>query len=265
MKRLMKTVVTGAALALPTLACAQVIGGGILGTLHDFASQTGDGSFYKTTQAGSTAANTVGLCTFCHTPHSAQTTKLLWNHRLSASNFTWDVATTSSGTAFPTLASTYSGPTVKCLSCHDGTIAIGDVSMYKGAAGVYNTYKITDPIFQIAKGAIAGNMKGNHPVGMPYPFGAAVNTYNGVTTNANVVLTEFQANPVNANGQKVKLYNDTGVGVIVSGAVAGKSGIECSSCHDPHNKLATDDLFLRGKVAGSTAAGGYLCLQCHIK
>ena len=72
MKRFVKTVVVAAALTLPALASAQVIGGGLLGTLHDFASMTGDGAAYLTTQSaaiGSTA-NSVGLCTFCHTRKS---------------------------------------------------------------------------------------------------------------------------------------------------------------------------------------------------
>ena len=262
MKRITKTVGIAAALALPTLAFAQA---GLLGTVHDFASGTGDGAGYMATQVGGTAGNTVGLCSFCHTPHSAQTTQLLWNHKPSASTFTWDVATTSGGTAFPSLGSTYTGPTVKCLSCHDGTIAIGDVSMYKQAAGLYNQFKITDPVFQIAKGAVGGNMKGNHPVGMPYPYSGAVSTYAGITTGGQVVIADFQGNPVNQNGQKIKLYNDAGTNQIVAGANPGKTGIECSSCHDPHNKQATDDWFLRAKVAGSTAADGYICLQCHIK
>jgi hypothetical protein len=267
MKSWTKALVVAAALALPTLASAQVIGGGLLGTLHDFASGTGDGAGYLTTQSaaiGGATPNSVGLCTFCHTPHQAATTQLLWNHTLSNNSFSWDAATTTGGTNYAKLGPTYTGPTVKCLSCHDGSVAVGDVSLYKAAKQVLNTFKITDPMFQIAAGSA---LKGNHPVGMPYPFGQAANTYNGITTGTNVTLTEFQSNPVNTNGQAIKLYNDTGTttAAIAGGAVAAKSGIECSSCHDPHNKAATEDLFLRGKLAGSAAADGYICLQCHIK
>jgi hypothetical protein len=265
MKRWTKAVVVAAALALPTLASAQTIGAGLLGTLHDFASGTGDGLQYQTTQLGGAGANSVGLCTFCHTPHSAATTQLLWNHSMSANSFSWDAATTTGGTNYAKLGPTYTGPTVKCLSCHDGTVAVGDVSLYKAAKAVYNTFKITDPMFMISTGS---SLKGNHPVGMPYPLGGAAGTYNGITTGANVTLTEFQSTPVNAAGlSTVKLYNDTGTttAAIAGGAVAGKSGIECSSCHDPHNKAATDDLFLRAKLAGSASGDGYICLQCHIK
>ena len=52
----------------------------------------------------------------------------------------------------------------------------------------------------------------------------------------------------------------------VAGATAGSTGIECSSCHDPHNKQAVDDLFLRGTLTGNTGGPtGYICLKCHQK
>lgn len=269
MKKIVKKVVIAAAMASPLLAFAAA-GTGLLGGVHDFATNAA----YMTTQtdgAGVTvmATNSVGLCSYCHTPHSALQTSLLWNHKLSANTFTWDDAATQGGTAYASMAPTYKGPSVKCLSCHDGSIAIGDVALYNDKLNAnYNTYKVTG-YTQIAKGALAGNMAGNHPIAMPYPFGNAVSTYNTKTTGGAVTLTEFVANPVNQNGTTVKLYNDNGTGGITAGGVAGKSGIECSSCHDVHNKVAVDDMLLRGKINGSTAAagtgGGYLCLQCHTK
>ena len=44
----------------------------------------------------------MGLCTFCHTPHKALSTLLLWNHTLSTNSFRWDMAATTAGTTFPT-------------------------------------------------------------------------------------------------------------------------------------------------------------------
>ena len=270
MRRIVKNSVFAAALAVPLLVFAAP-GTGLLGTVHDFAT----GADYMATQTDGAGVavpgiNSVGLCSYCHTPHSALSTSLLWNHKLSANTFTWDDATTTGGTPYATMAPTYKGPSVKCLSCHDGSIAIGDVALYMDKTNVvYNTFKLgTDsPAYtQIGK---AGNMAGNHPVAMPYPFGNLSGTYNTKTTGGAVTLNEFVANPVNQNGTTVKLYNDNGTGGITGGAVAGKSGIECSSCHDVHNKVAVEDMLLRGKINGSTAVagvgGGYLCLQCHIK
>lgn len=251
-------------------AMAATPGAGLLGTAHDFASGIGTHSAaYLLTQGGSngagdpvsSAANQVGLCTYCHTPHSALSTQLLWNHKMSTNTFTWDVTTTTGGTAFASIAPTYKGPTVRCLSCHDGSVAIGDANLFvEGTPTNLNTFKITNPFFKIANGPL---MAKNHPVAMPYPLGNVPNTYNAITNGGEVVLADFRANP-HAPATSVKLYKDDGVN-ITGGTAAGTTGIECSSCHDPHNKQTQGDLFLRGKLAGSTQADGYLCLQCHIK
>lgn len=265
MKNFIKKLVVAAAMAAPILVMAATPGAGLFNTRHDFASRAA----YMATQlddkgVANPAPNSVGLCSYCHTPHSAISTSLLWNHNLSAATFTWDEATTTGGTPYASIAPAYKGPSVKCLSCHDGSVAVGDVALYMEGPAVFNTYKITGGAQIGAKGGVAGAMGGNHPIAMPYPLGNAASTYNTKTTGAAVVLSEFVAAPENTNATKVKLYSDNG-GSITGGGAAGTAGIECSSCHDVHNKASVDDLFLRGKIAGSTAAAGYLCLQCHVK
>ncbi|MBI3375182.1 MAG: hypothetical protein HY017_25970 [Betaproteobacteria bacterium] len=236
-------------------------GTGIAATAHDFTSNGVNGS------------TAVGLCTYCHTPHKAITSQLLWNHTLSTNTFSWDVAKTTAGTTFPSfVGNTYKGPTAKCLSCHDGSVAIGDIAWFKeGSHGGSDqlstkTMNDVDPNFVVgATGGVGGAMKGNHPVAMPYPFGNAASTYNGTTTGSLAVLTEWQADPTSLASANIRLFNDDGTGGISAGPVAAKTGIECSTCHDPHNKAAVDDLFLRGKITGSAQSDGYLCLQCHKK
>jgi hypothetical protein len=248
--RALKFFLVLAALALaPAIAWAGP-GDGLAGTHHDFSGKpaTTDGETFTT-----------GLCTFCHTPHKALSTLLLWNHTLSTNTFSWDAPTTTAGTIFPTFkGDTYLGPTAKCLSCHDGSVAIGDVAWFgEGKPDVIDPTKHgAGDKFNVGFG---GNMAGNHPVAMPYPYGNAKNTYNGVTTGDQATLSEWQATPL-AN---IRMFNDDGSGNISAGVVAAKTGIECSSCHDPHNKAAVDDLFLRGTLGGNTTA--YICLKCHIK
>ncbi len=217
-----------------------------------------------------TSTTPVGLCTFCHTPHKAISTLLLWNHTLSSNTFSWDVSKTTAGTDFPSFTGqSYKGPTAKCLSCHDGSVAVGDIAWFNEAphTGADNLSggQTVDATHNITFVAGTGQMKGNHPVAMPYPYNNAVNTYNASTTGAGAVLTEWQADPSLLASAKIRLFNDDGAGVISAGAVAAKTGIECSTCHDPHNKAAVDDLFLRGKLTGSAQTDGYLCLQCHKK
>ncbi len=240
-------VLLAVAMLVPAAAWAFTPGAGLAGTPHDFSASGGG----------------VGLCTFCHTPHRAIQTQLLWNHTLSTNTFQWDVPSTTAGTPYPSFkGDVYTGPTAKCLSCHDGSVAVGDIAWWNEGvpSNLNNTQHQWPDAFNVgATGGVAGSMKGNHPVAMPYPFGQARNTYNTIQTGTQYTSTEWQADPQTLN---IRLYNDNG-GVITAGAVALQTGMECSSCHDAHNKASTGDMFLRGTLAGSDT--GYICLKCHIK
>jgi len=237
------------ALVLAPLAWAAPIpGNGLVGTDHDFTNEGGN-------------AGPVGMCTFCHTPHHAQSTTLLWNHTLSANEFTWDVPSTTAGTDFPSFqGDTYKGATAKCLSCHDGSVAIGDVAWFDEGPAQLNPKKHSEPDDAARIATPDGSMAGNHPVAMPFPYQGQGSTYNNVTTGSSIILADWVADP---EALGVRLFHDDGTGNITAGAVAGKSGIECSSCHDPHNKQTVDDLFLRGNLTGNDS--DYLCLKCHDK
>lgn len=168
---------------------------------------------------------------------------------------------TTAGTPFPTLrGDTYKGPTVRCLSCHDGSVAIGDIAWF-------NKSKPGSPLDNKTHGAgdrvnvgFGGNMAGNHPVAMPYPFQQVRNSYNGVTTGSGFVASEWQPDPTTLN---IRLFSDDGAGNISAGPFAPRAGLECSSCHDPHNKASIGPYFLRGTLGGNDS--NYICLKCHIK
>lgn len=225
--------------------------GGLAGTPHDFSN------------AGMNT-QPVGLCTFCHTPHRAYSTRLLWNHTLSSNTFSWsDATSTMGGTQLPANVATWTGPSKNCLSCHDGSVAIGDIAWFSEASwngvNAINPDKhapSTDP-FNVGW---QGNMSGNHPVAVPYPINNTANTYNGITTGSNVIVSDFKADPTSGG---IRLFHDN-AGSADAGAVAGKTGIECSSCHDPHNgPTAIGDEFLRGNMEGNDS--NYICLKCHSK
>lgn len=246
--------VSGQTAMTETSTSAAAPGAGLFGTSHDFIN--GDVT---------TTGTQIGLCTFCHTPHQASTTLLLWNHTMSANSFDWNVAATTSGTALPGfVGNAYNGPSAKCLSCHDGSVAIGDVGWFEGAAhhgaNSLNTFHMTSDTSRMV--GQNGDLSGNHPVAIPYPYLGAPNVYNGSTDGAQLATNDFVSDPTQNN---IRLYSDLGGGLIVGRPEAGKTGIECSSCHDPHNRASVDDLFLRGKLAGETKGSGYICLQCHVK
>ena len=190
-------------LSLP--AAAQAPGTGLRGTRHDFSGFGSPGS---------------GLCTFCHTPHRAATTTLLWNHRLSPNVFQWDVPSTTAGTPFPTFrGDTYQGPTTKCLSCHDGSVAIGDVNWWNGDRGSFPQGRLSprDP----ATIGLGGSLAGNHPVAMPYPFRQARSTYNGVRTGPAIALRDWQPDPTTLG---IRLFHDDGSGIITAGPALTREG-----------------------------------------
>ena len=61
---------------------------------------------------------------------------------------------------------------------------------------------------------------------------------------------------------KITLYNDDGAGNIVAGVLAGKSGMECSSCHDVHNGARTkDQLLLTGLHVRLEPRSGWIHLH----
>lgn len=209
----------------------------------------------------------IGMCTTCHTPHQARSTTLLWNHTLLNTEYSWDTPKTTAGTEYPTFkGDTYRGASTKCLSCHDGLMSSTD-GMW------FNRKRVTTSAY-VASGRSAAedsghhvahhdDMSASHPVAFPYPYGQAPNAYNGTATGDQIEVTEFVADPTAAG---IRLFNDDGSGNIIAGAVAGATGMECTSCHDVHNGKNTKDvMLLRGKLAGSDQASGYICTQCHAK
>ncbi len=197
---------------------------------------SGPHNFQGTAPAGA-------VCIACHTPHKAPASPLLWNHVLSANNFSWsDWVATTGNTTLPTNIKTWSGSTKMCLSCHDGSVAIGAIYF---PSAVFDLEKITDD-HQMA--TTTGDLKGNHPVAVPYPHGGVKNTYNGITTGDEALASGWVAAPA-----RVKLYRDA------AGGGANNYGIECASCHEPHSTSPHGN-YLRDSKAGSA-----LCLDCHVK
>jgi predicted CXXCH cytochrome family protein len=182
------------------------------------------------------------VCVVCHTPHHAPSSPLLWNHKLSANSFSWsDWTQTSGGTKLPTNIKTWSGSTKLCLSCHDGSVAIG---------AIYEPDTTFDSSTVDGKDQTAtstGDLKGNHPVSVPYPYSGVKNTYNGITTGDEALKSGWVATPTT-----VKLYTDASVGG------TSNHGIECASCHDPHGTAIKEYLRV-------TPTGSALCLSCHDK
>jgi predicted CXXCH cytochrome family protein len=207
---------------VPIALAAGIASAGVSGSSHDLSGSAPGGQ----------------LCIACHTPHQANSTQFLWNHTLSSNSFSWsDMVETTGGTTLPTNIKTWSGSSKNCLSCHDGTVEVGNT---------YNPASTWDATKIAGVYKIGPDLKGTHPVAVPYPNNTTKNTYNGITTGDLVTLADYKASPA-----KVKLFRDPTGG-------ADNYGIECASCHEPHSTTYAD--FLRDSPTGSA-----LCLDCHSK
>jgi len=245
-------------------------GSGFNGSYHDFVN--GPGASHSGTVNLNGTNTTVGQCTLCHTPHNAIQSALAWNHALSNNTqFTWsDADSTMAGTPYATIQATYAGPTAKCLSCHDGSVSPATIAWFEGQVplpGPGTACTTTGGITTCAGTKYDtignyGNMKGMHPVAMPYPC-AVGTTYNGVSTGAQIILSQFNNPPK----QPIRLCTQDGAGTVIhasqTAACTSSTGIECGSCHDIHNSSDVQDMdLLRGTISGSS---GYICNNCHNK
>lgn len=219
MRNLLKALVVFAAVAPVTAFAATMLGGP-----HDLS----------VAGVGGNAANQI--CIYCHTPHNAlkNAQAALWNRKdpTVASGFATN-ATTVKGTQLPA-AGSLGAYSKMCMSCHDGTTAFANV-MNGALTGPVNMNSYSPGAKQI----LGTDLTGNHPVSVPYPSATATVTYNGITRTA---LAGFVAAPALS-----KLYG-----------AAGALGVECGSCHDPHN--LDNGKFLRASNVNSA-----LCLDCHAK
>jgi len=161
-------------------------------------------------------------CAYCHAPHSGLNVGL-WNQKLTIQVYSTYSSTTETNTGQqPTLG----GSTNHCLSCHDGTVAVGTTVVY----GQIPTRGSMNPL-----DVFGTNMQTSHPFSLATPL------------KDNVDLTSSLA----ASG---KTGDATGAVKLING------NVECLSCHDPHVQ-SKDLVSLNFLVRDSSS--GQLCLSCH--
>lgn len=132
------------------------------------------------------------VCVFCHTPHNAFPRTPLWNRELGPQNY--ETYTSTTIVAQPLQPE---GPSRLCLSCHDGTVAIGAV--LRPAEGIVVTREITPE----RPSYIGTFLKDDHPVSFSY-YDSLVNP-------------------------EIRPHLPEGL------TFYGAGFIHCSTCHDPHD------------------------------
>ncbi len=159
--------------------------GGVATTIHNL-SASGPGTI-KAPGVGE-------VCVFCHTPHNASSTAALWNRDLPPTTYTLYSSTTLEATLKqPTGASRL------CLSCHDGTTALGNLRVPPGTGPV-----VLGPL--TGRASLGTDLSDDHPVSFVYDSALAVRQ-GQLADPASLPKTL----PLDATKQ-----------------------LQCTACHDPH-------------------------------
>lgn len=175
-----------AALAIG-LAAPSVQAGSVVDTRHNL-SASGPGPVR--------AVSEDRICVFCHTPHGASGEAPLWNRRQSTATYIpYNSPTLKSQPGQPT------GASKLCLSCHDGTVALGDVISAKSGS-----INMTRPMRQRG-GLIGTDLRDDHPISFNY-FSALSKAGGSLT-------------PPSAWDDRMKLDKN--------------SELQCTTCHNPHD------------------------------
>jgi predicted CXXCH cytochrome family protein len=138
------------------------------------------------------ASETTEICIFCHTPHNADPSPPLWNQALS-------VGVTYRPYSSTTMAASPGAPTGSsklCLSCHDGTIAIG-TTLSRGriaVEGVDGSGRLT------GTSVLGTNLSDDHPISF-------------VPVTGPQIVMPPAGDPVQLDRHGM---------------------LQCRSCHDPH-------------------------------
>jgi predicted CXXCH cytochrome family protein len=188
--------------------------GGILSTKHNL-SVSGSGDIKATQEER--------VCIFCHTPHHASPVTPLWSRPTSST--VYDLYWSSTLTAKPGQPS---GASRLCLSCHDGTVALG--AQY-GSSPTSNVIQMAGGITTLpsSRGTNLGkDLSNDHPISFAYTVDLA-----------------------QQNGQ---LKAPSELPALIRLEQGGL--LQCTACHNPHRNPYGSFL-----VMDNTKSA--LCVSCH--
>jgi predicted CXXCH cytochrome family protein len=210
----------------------------IINTKHDLSVNSTSGGMKSTSENR--------ICVFCHTPHDAYrlspanggtggsgpvapdeyTYLPLWNHEVTT---TPETGYYTSSTMKAPVPQQPTGPTKLCLSCHDGTVALGAV-----ASG--------------ANLGIAQTMNDAYSVGTvdnPTPnLGTDLSTHHPVSFSYSSSLPNSE------------LYTIDELPDVIRDRLSGNNEVHCTTCHDPHDDSNGNFLVIKNSLSA-------LCTTCH--
>ena len=185
---------------------------------------------------GVRASSEQEVCVFCHTPHKSSGVQPLWNRQVIPQAY--KVYSSNSLQAKPNQPT---GTSKLCLSCHDGTIALGSVLSRDQHIGMAGGVTTMPP----GSKNLGTDLSDDHPISF---------RYDSTLAGKNPKLKDPALLP-----QTVRLDRN--------------QEVQCTTCHNPHDN--TNDRFLvmdnsRSQLCnschsmGTTDVPGHIdCASCH--
>jgi hypothetical protein len=197
----------------------------VASTLHNL-SLSGPGEIRSTTETE--------VCKFCHIPHNAEVPDPLWGHALSDARYEVPEIRTGGKAAVP--APQPDGASRLCLSCHDGTVALGDITSEPRPVPMSGAERLGPS----HRGFIGTDLSGSHPVSFVMPE----STEGTAFSDSDMALKP-----------RSSLSAEKGVTVDKEGKM------QCTTCHDPHS----DQYYQEGRVPRFWVRPTVdeVCLSCH--
>jgi hypothetical protein len=177
------------------------------------------------------AASETEVCKFCHIPHNSVAATPLWGHELSTAHYEMPESRSESRSV---VSNQPDGSSRLCLSCHDGTVALGKIA---GSGEIRMSG--SSRLMRGTRGYLGTDLSGSHPISF-------------------VVRGELR--PEDETGDMLlrplsEITRDEKVRLDVQGKM------QCTTCHDPHS----DRYYVEGLVPRFWVEPRVegLCLRCH--
>ncbi len=200
------------------------------------------------------------VCIFCHAPHNSSPVRPLWNRQMPTEAYTiYGSRSLAARPGQPT------GMSKMCLSCHDGTIALGAVisrdqvivmadgtTTLTGSKNLGTDLSDDHPIsFRFDSALVGRNAKLKSPSGLPSSL--------KLDSNAELQCTTCHDAHNNSLGKFMVMRNDNSE-MCRSCHEMGQTTVtahqNCDACHQPHTAPSGPYLLRRATIAAT-------CNRCH--
>jgi len=181
------------------------------------------------------ALNETEPCKFCHIPHNAIVPEPLWGHALSEVK-QYDTPMLRAGKDGFVPAPQPDGSSRLCLSCHDGTVALGEIAGEPRSIQMAGAQRLG----RGRRGHLGTDLSGSHPISFVVP-----------------------------DGDRGSLDSDVDIGLRPLGVIRADEAVrldeqgkmQCTTCHDAH----ADRYYQPGRVPRFWVKPtvGEVCLTCH--